>query len=169
MAGPEDEMAARTGDRSRLRASHADREQVIGILKAAFVQGLLNQDEFDLRIGQAFGSPTYADLAAVTADIPVGIAPAQPSEPPRAEGHQRVLRPGRVIMGATVLCAGVVGAESAAGSDNPVAISLSMAVVLTYFLLLSIVGGCMLSSWHDKRSGGQPPRPSRTAGGGQAS
>ena len=34
-------MAAGTAGRGRLRASHADREQVIGTLKAAFVQGLL--------------------------------------------------------------------------------------------------------------------------------
>jgi hypothetical protein len=46
MPGPDDEMAA-AGDRSRghLRASHADREQVIGVLKTAFVQGILAKGE----------------------------------------------------------------------------------------------------------------------------
>ena len=39
MAGPGDEIAAGAGGRGHLRASHADREQVIGVLKAAFVQG----------------------------------------------------------------------------------------------------------------------------------
>ena len=38
MAGPGDEIAAGAGGRSYLRASHADREQVIDVLKAAFVQ-----------------------------------------------------------------------------------------------------------------------------------
>jgi DUF1707 SHOCT-like domain len=33
----------------RLRASHADREQAIGILKAAYVQGRLTKDELDTR------------------------------------------------------------------------------------------------------------------------
>jgi hypothetical protein len=61
--------AAGSAGRGRLRASHADREQVIGILKAAFVQGMLDKDEFDLRVGQAFGSWTFAELAAVTADL----------------------------------------------------------------------------------------------------
>ena len=69
MAGPGDEIAAGTGGRSRLRASHADREQVIEVLKAAFVQGRLDRDEFDLRVGRALASRTYADLAALTADI----------------------------------------------------------------------------------------------------
>ena len=51
------------------RASDADREQVIGVLKAAFVQGRLTKDEFDARAGHAFTAPTYADLAALTADL----------------------------------------------------------------------------------------------------
>ena len=50
-----------------MRASHADREQVIDMLKAAFVQGRLAKDEFDLRVGRVLASRTYADLGAVTA------------------------------------------------------------------------------------------------------
>jgi len=43
-AEPPDQMPA--AGRSHLRASHADREQAVGILKAAFVQGMLAKDEF---------------------------------------------------------------------------------------------------------------------------
>ena len=46
--------------RGLLRASHADREQVIDVLKTAFVQGRLTKDEFDTRVGQTFTSRTYA-------------------------------------------------------------------------------------------------------------
>ena len=60
MAGPEDEIAAGAGGRGYLRASHADREQVIETLKAAFGQGRLTKGEFDLRVGQAFAARTYA-------------------------------------------------------------------------------------------------------------
>jgi hypothetical protein len=56
----------------RLRASDADREQVIGMLKAAFAQGRLTKGELDARAGHAFTSQTCADLAALTADIPPG-------------------------------------------------------------------------------------------------
>jgi hypothetical protein len=66
-AGP----AGRTAP-SGLRASHADREDVIDTLKAAFVQGRLAKEEFDARVGRTFGSRTYADLAAITADLPAG-------------------------------------------------------------------------------------------------
>ena len=106
MARQGDEMAARAANGGRLRASHADREQVIGTLKAAFVQGLLDKDEFDLRVGQTFGSRTFADLAAVTADIPAGLSLAQPPEPTRAQNQQPLLRPGQVIRAASVLYAG---------------------------------------------------------------
>lgn len=62
MTGPGDENAAGGWDRGRLRASRADREQAIATLKAAFIQGRLTRDEFDLRLGRVLGSRTYADL-----------------------------------------------------------------------------------------------------------
>ena len=81
--GPGDQAAA--AGRGRLQASHADREQVIGTLKAAFVQGRLGKDEFDARVGHALTSRTYADLAALTAGIPAGLTGAQPPRKPRVE------------------------------------------------------------------------------------
>ena len=59
-------------------ASHADRERVIDVLKAAFVQGRLAKDEFDLRVGQTLASRTCAELAALTADIPARMTVARP-------------------------------------------------------------------------------------------
>jgi hypothetical protein len=86
---PRDEMAAGGGGCSHLRASHADRDQVIEVLKAAFVQGRLAKDEFDLRVGQVLASRSYADLDALTADIPAGPASAPPT-PASAQGHALV-------------------------------------------------------------------------------
>jgi Domain of unknown function (DUF1707) len=58
-------MAASEGSGcGELRASHADRERVIGLLKTAFVQGMLAKDEFDQRVGQAFAARTHAELTA---------------------------------------------------------------------------------------------------------
>src|SRR5262249_50286864 len=53
-----------------------DREHVVEMLKAAFVQGRLTKDEFDLRVGQALVSRTFPELAAVTADLPAGLSRA---------------------------------------------------------------------------------------------
>jgi hypothetical protein len=83
MAGPGDEIAAGAGGRTHMRASHADREQVVDVLKTAFVQGRLAKDEFDLRVGQVLASRTYADLNALTADIPAGLIRAQSPNPAR--------------------------------------------------------------------------------------
>jgi hypothetical protein len=87
-----------------MRASHADREQVIDVLKTAFVQGRLAKDELDLRVGQVLASRTYADLGALTADIPAG--------PMRAHSPNLARKPASVPMavrGAVgLMCAGAV-------------------------------------------------------------
>ena len=79
-----------------MRASHADREQVIDVLKAAFVQGRLAKDELDLRLGRVLASRTYADLSALTADLPVRLTRAEPPEPVRqlATGQPGTGHPG---------------------------------------------------------------------------
>jgi hypothetical protein len=58
MTGPEDPAAA---GRDRLRAGHADREQVIEALKNAFVQGRLTRDGAPLTLLVAY----FAVLAAL--------------------------------------------------------------------------------------------------------
>jgi hypothetical protein len=66
---------------------------VVELLKAAFVEDRLTEEELDTRVGQALASRTYADLAAVTADIPAGLIAGQPREPgyllPRSVGRLR--------------------------------------------------------------------------------
>jgi uncharacterized protein DUF1707 len=93
-AGREDGAA---GARGQLRTSDADREQAIDVLKAAFVQGLLSKDELSLRVGQVIASRTYADLGALTADIPSWVTSAEPPA-----GHARELR----LYEAAYLCGG---------------------------------------------------------------
>jgi 8-hydroxy-5-deazaflavin:NADPH oxidoreductase len=79
----------------QLRASHADREQAIDTLKAAFVQGRLAKDEFDARLGQAFASRTFAELAAVTGDIPAGSCHWGTSPPGSSLRREPRRRPAR--------------------------------------------------------------------------
>jgi DUF1707 SHOCT-like domain len=108
MSGPGDERAAAQGQgRDKLRASHADREQVIEVLKVAFVQERLAKDEFDLRVAQAFAARTHAELAAVSARLPAEPATAKPPTPARARSEPPVVRPGPLLTVATAVCAGV--------------------------------------------------------------
>jgi hypothetical protein len=61
----------------RIRAGHADREQAIEALKTAFVDGRLTRNELAARTGRALAARTYADLSALTADIPAEPAAAE--------------------------------------------------------------------------------------------
>ena len=74
MPRPGHEMAAGAARRGSVRASHADREQVVEVLKTAFVEGRLTKDELETRAGRAFSSRTYGELAVLTADLPAGLA-----------------------------------------------------------------------------------------------
>jgi DUF1707 SHOCT-like domain len=158
MAGPGDEIAAGKAGRGHLRASHADREQVIGTLKAAFVAGMLAKDEFDLRVGQTFASRTCAELAALTADLPAGLPAAQPPQPARARGKARVLRTGAVLTAATVLYAAMWPLALSIHRNmegNPVPYDGKMILLSTfvYLFVLLFAGVQILVDRQDKRSG----------------
>jgi hypothetical protein len=73
-------------------AATADRERTVGTLRAGFVEGRLSQDELDERIARAYAARTYADLWALTADLPIGPYPFDPF----GYGLQIVAPPGAV-------------------------------------------------------------------------
>jgi hypothetical protein len=78
-------------------AGSADRERTVGVLRAAFTEGRLTQNELDDRVARAYAARTYGDLWALTADLPAGPLPypnalpglpypqASPAVPPSAE------------------------------------------------------------------------------------
>ena len=66
---PQDPGAVWAAGGGHLRASDADRERAIDVLKAAFVQGRLTKDELDARAARALTARSHADLAALTADL----------------------------------------------------------------------------------------------------
>jgi len=154
-AGREDGTAGGLG---RLRTSHADREQAIGVLKAAFVQGRLTKDELDLRAGRVFASRTYADLDALTADIPDGVTDVRPPA-------GRVGEPGRVLPVKTAVSVGAVGAVPSMASAAVVLVQSSTVPAVAGLLLVCLTGlsvavllGAllMLLSWVVRRSQREP-------------
>ena len=70
-----------TGDLSNARASDADRERAIDVLKAAFAEGRLTREEHGERVLRVYGSRTYAELAEVSADLPAGPLGTLPQRP----------------------------------------------------------------------------------------
>jgi hypothetical protein len=176
MTGPGNEGSR---ERGRLRASHADRERVIGTLKDAFTHGLLAKDEFDHRVGQAFAARTYAELAVVTASVPaeppvvrepvvrepvvrepvVREPVVRGPTPARVQGEQPAVRPGAVAMVATALCGGVwaftliphwpVNSEN----DPPHwLVALFFMTNIIYVFVMVIAVGFMIAEWREKRA-----------------
>ena len=129
-AGRED---GESGARGQLRTSEAEREQAIDALKAAFVQGRLTKDEFDLRVGQVLASRTYADLEALTADIPDGVTSAQlPAE------HAQ--EPARTLSFKTAARVGAVGAIPSMGSATVALMHSSAVPAVAGVLLVGLTG-----------------------------
>ncbi len=145
-AGAGDESAPGCG---HLRAADADREQVIDALKVAFARGWLSKDTFDVGVGQALTSRTYAELAAVTADIPAGPArvrsrrrdsapsatlPALARHITRDSSIMRIMRIIRVRQWPRVLVAGVVlvilGLTLPSSGQRPQVIFLGVMLIL---------------------------------------
>ena len=172
MAKPGDQMAGGRVGRGRLLASHADREQVIDTLKAAFVQGLLTKDEFYLRVGQTLGSRTYAELAAVTADIPRGPIGAQ-LPPKRAQARaagNTAVKSGVCTLMTLILAASTSAAVSGPGAALIMALFLmGIGVIVAVIVALLTAGIRLLESRDRKRSSGQLPQRSSPGAGGQAS
>ena len=74
----------KTGPYGDVRASDADRERAVDVIKAAFAEGRLTGDEHGMRVQRAYGARTYAELAAVSADLPAGPLGTLPSHQPGA-------------------------------------------------------------------------------------
>jgi hypothetical protein len=116
-----------------LRASQADRERVIDLLKAAFVQGRLTRDEFDARIGRALASRTNWELAAVTFDLPAELIGALPRRP-RVRPRRRVSMNTAVTGGALVVAMANVGMMLALVSGSSVAV-----IAVALFTIVGVI------------------------------
>jgi hypothetical protein len=177
--GPGDGLEA--ADRGHLRASDADREQVVGTLKAAFVQGRLDRDEFDLRVSQAFAARTYSGLAALTADLPP-CPPAAGAARPPAPVRRPLARAAAKSGGCLIIAAAAMWAclllvsgdghyHSIPGANPPYESWAFLPFILAAVAVLTAIGtlgSAVATSLEQRRSRRQLP-PGRAPGaGGQA-
>ena len=148
--GPGDQMPAAPDDCGRMRASRDDREQVIDTLKAAFVHGRLSRDELDERVARALVPLTYAELAALTDDLPAAPGPgALPVESGLAKAGVYVT----VVAGLCLIAA------ISNGNWNPIAV-LGAVLFFSPVWLLALAGLLALHSRLDRRAAGRlPPGP----------
>jgi hypothetical protein len=80
-------------DRREMRASDADRQEVIERLRAALDEGRLKMDEYIDRMGLASEAVTYGDLAPLCADLPQAGAVARQDPHPPAPAAQQAAQP----------------------------------------------------------------------------
>lgn len=162
VTGAADQMAAAPDGYShgRMRTSRADREQAIEALKVAYVQGRLTKGELDERLDRALAPLTHAELAALTGDLPDGLATA--GRPRGADQDMTRLREGNRAE-ARVLATLVAGVTLVALIGNGIGSPLH---VLAIVLLLSPVwmlalGGLLLlhSRLGDRGTRRLPPGP----------
>jgi Domain of unknown function (DUF1707) len=96
---------AEPGPSPEMRASDADRDRVIDVLRAAAGEGRLTADEFEERTQAVLSARTFGELAAFTADLPapghyVPSAPGHylpsrtPAAPPPAGEEIRIAQKG---------------------------------------------------------------------------
>jgi hypothetical protein len=171
MAGPRDEMAAGAAGRRPMRASHADREQVIEVLKDAFVHGRLTKDELEARAGRALDARTCAELAALTADIPPVRAASGPTRPLVPARHHPLARAAARSGGCLALSAAAVWASFILDPGGPGADRTWAGLMLLVAQFAAIAGVSLLwsgvaTSLGPRCSGRQlRPRPGPRPGG----
>ena len=165
MAGPGDEMAAGAAGRAPMRASDADREQVIEVLKDAFVHGRLTTDELDARAGRALTARTCAELAALTADIPAARATSRRTRPLVRARHRPLARAVAKSGSCLALAGAAVWASfildpGGPGTDRPWAGLMLLVAQYAAIAGVWIFGSGLAASVHHRRSGKRlPPGP----------
>ena len=151
------DAAAPDGHRyARLRASRADREQAIDTLKAAYVQGRLTKDELDERVGRALVPLTYAELAALTGDLPDGLTAVRR---PRGagQGMTRLQESNAAKAGVfAALVAGVVVVAAIGNGSNPLHV-LAAVLLLSPVWMLALAGLLLLHSRLEKHAARRLP------------
>lgn len=164
MAGPGDEIAARIVGSEQFRASQADRERAVEVLKAAFIEDRLTKDEFDIRVGQVLASRTYAELAAVTSDLQASPAAAGPAAAGPPSTPARTLAKAARRSGICILAAfAIVGVVALTTNTEDWAVSLALfSVVAAVIAASGFLGYGVVDAWQEHRSRKQlPPRPGR--------
>ena len=79
----------RTVPRSQMRVSDAERERVAAFLREQALEGRLDHEELEERLGRAYRAVTVGDLEQLIADLPHRRVPAP--APPRRTGPPRAL------------------------------------------------------------------------------
>jgi hypothetical protein len=141
---------------------------VIDLLKAAFVQGRLTKDELDARAGHALTARTYAQLAALTDDIPAAPPAGSPTGSPtgrlptRPQSGPKWAHPVRnaAIGSGSCLTVGFLAFCYGASLDDHTTLVFLWMTLLALLTAIIVVAYGIASAVAARKSRGQlPPRP----------
>jgi hypothetical protein len=137
-------------DRPTMRASDADRQEVIERLRAALDEGRLKMDEYLERMGQASEAVTYGDLAPLCADLPETgpVARREPAGTPAATPQT----PLPLTLPSAASQAGTVARHGFAGLPTPLKVlwtiwAAVVSVNLVVWVLVSATTAQLVYPW----------------------
>ena len=108
-------------DPSSILVADADRERVSEELREHMMAGRLTSEEFEERLGRAYGARTRADLAAVTSDLPMSSASVQRTvDESRSRVRRRLLQESGASVSVSLVCVAIWLAAGASGSFWPI-------------------------------------------------
>jgi anti-sigma factor RsiW len=97
-------------EQNRVRASDAERERVVSVLRNAISEGRLTLQEGEERMAAAYATVYRDELPGLTADLPPADPPPAPRRAERARGRR-----GQPVVGLVALAAVVAGIWALAG------------------------------------------------------
>ena len=164
-----------------MRASSADRERAVDVLKAGFTEGRLTQDEYNDRMGRAYAARTYGDLAALTADLPAGANPLPawpvPAYQPPPSGGTNSMAIASMVLGVAefftagltavpaVICGHIARRQMKQTAERGDGLATSglvlgyMAIIFWSVLIAASLVGVAISIAHNGQIGPPPPGP----------
>jgi len=136
-----------------IRASDADREHAVGLLRDGYACGRITLDEFDERTTAAFASRTWGELRKLTQDLPAPGQRALPAEPAALQQARANDAPALMpVLTIALFWLALTFTAHAAGALIPVVLIVLMAVQMAGRVR------CGLGS-ADHRPPDQPPPP----------
>jgi Flp pilus assembly protein TadB len=114
-----------------MRVSDAERERVAQFLREQALEGRLDHDELDERLGSAYRAKLAGELEDLIEDLPHRRVPARPA--PRRPAQRGQRPPIALVLGLGLLALLVVPTIAAGGLA--VAVALVMAIFVAVFVL----------------------------------
>ncbi len=113
-------------DSSSLRVADADRERIADELREHMLAGRVTAQEFEERLGLAYGASTRAELDAVKADLPMSPATLQAALSERkARLRRRLAQEGGGALSISAVCVAIWLASGADGEFWPIWVILA--------------------------------------------